>query len=89
MLRLARRFATEILPGTLKLSFVCPHQVIAKEKLVHQVNLSTSDGDMGILGGHVPTILQIRAGVVEVVHDAAATSKDQYFGMRSGSANGP
>ena len=34
-----------------------------------QVNISTTDGDMGILVGHVPCVLQLKPSVVELIQD--------------------
>jgi hypothetical protein len=45
---------------------------------VQQVNLSATSGDMGILANHVPTIQQLKPGVVEVVSDA--NKKQKFFG---------
>ena len=45
---------------------------------VDQVNLPSSAGDMGVLANHVPTLAQLRPGVVEV-NDGKATKK--FFGM--------
>lgn len=58
-----------------------------KEQVVGQVNLSTTDGDLGILAGHVPVILQLRPGLVEVFTDgpssAAPNSKKSFFSKHS------
>jgi len=58
-----------------------------KEQVVGQVNLSTTDGDLGILAGHVPVILQLRPGLVEVFTDgpasAAPNSKKSFFSKQS------
>nr|KAJ3415716.1 delta subunit of the central stalk of mitochondrial F1F0 ATP synthase, atp16 [Polyrhizophydium stewartii] len=41
-------------------------QVILGKYEAKQVNLASSEGDMGILANHVPTIAQLRPGVLEV-----------------------
>jgi F-type H+-transporting ATPase subunit delta len=46
------------------------------KKVVTQVNLSTTEGDMGILAGHVPTIFQLVPSVLSVV---GAESTEKYF----------
>lgn len=54
-----------------------------KEQEVGQVNLSSTEGDLGILAGHVPVILQLRPGLIEVFPDgpaSTATSKKHFFG---------
>jgi F0F1-type ATP synthase epsilon subunit len=54
-------------PKTLKVTFATPSTVIAKDALAHQVDLCTAgEGDVGVLAGHVPAVLQLRPGVVRV-----------------------
>ncbi|KAK9694363.1 delta subunit of the central stalk of mitochondrial F1F0 ATP synthase, atp16 [Basidiobolus ranarum] len=53
----------------LVLNFVLPHQVLFKKTTVQQVNLASTSGDMGILANHVPSIEQLRPGILEVVTD--------------------
>lgn len=58
-------------------------QVYLKKTVIEQVNLSTTDGDVGVLGGHVPSIFQLRPGVVEIFEGPASspsTRKSSYFG---------
>lgn len=43
-----------------------------------QVNVPAVSGDMGILANHVPSIEQLRPGVVDVVEEAAGSK--QFFG---------
>ena len=49
-------------------NFGVPHQSISKSEQ-RQVNISTTDGDMGILVGHVPSVLQLKPSVVELIND--------------------
>jgi F-type H+-transporting ATPase subunit delta len=58
-----------------------------KETTVEQVNLSTTDGDMGVLAGHVPSILQLKPGVVEIFQSGADKQKLAYFGTTRASAS--
>lgn len=54
-----------------------------KDQEVGQVNLSSTDGDVGILAGHVPIILQLRPGLIEVFVDGPAstsTNRKTFFG---------
>jgi F-type H+-transporting ATPase subunit delta len=46
-----------------------------------QVNVSTTSGDMGILANHVPSITQLRPGIVEVIAEGAQNEK--FFGFLS------
>ncbi|CAG8557040.1 3387_t:CDS:2 [Ambispora gerdemannii] len=65
-------------PGnTLILNFTLPHQTLYKNVNVHQVNLGSTSGDMGILANHVPSIEQLKPGVIEVIEDSNTTQK--YF----------
>jgi hypothetical protein len=45
-----------------------------------QVNLSSSEGDMGILADHVPTIAQLNPGVLEVI---SSDKSRKFFGVYS------
>jgi F-type H+-transporting ATPase subunit delta len=58
----------------LKLSFACPHVAYYKGDVVRQVNLSGEDGDVGILAGHAPMLIQLRPGMLSVLKDEGATS---------------
>lgn len=75
-----RRFATAA--QQLLVNFTLPHQVyipnkaILANKPLLQVNASTTDGDMGILVGHVPTIAQLKPSVLSLVH---ADKTEKYF----------
>ncbi|KAK3825695.1 MAG: F1 complex, delta/epsilon subunit of ATPase [Benniella sp.] len=72
--RLVRSYATEAAATGLRLNFVVPHQSIYKDATVTQVNIAAVSGDMGVLASHVPSIEQLRPGVVEVL-EGAATKK--------------
>ncbi|KAH8556744.1 F1 complex, delta/epsilon subunit of ATPase [Umbelopsis sp. PMI_123] len=80
-MRMARFYASEAPAGAasdkLRLTFAVPHQAIYKNTEVQQVNLAATSGDMGVLANHVPTIEQLKAGVVEVFENASTTKK--YF----------
>lgn len=41
-----------------------------------QVNIPTTAGDLGILADHVPTIQQLRPGVIEVIN---GSKTEKYF----------
>ncbi|RUS33701.1 F1 complex, delta/epsilon subunit of ATPase [Jimgerdemannia flammicorona] len=73
---LARYYASEASVGEkLRLNFVVPHQSIYKNVDVQQVNLAATSGDMGILANHVPTIEQLKPGVVEVLENSTTVKK--------------
>ncbi|CAG8446755.1 16485_t:CDS:2, partial [Acaulospora colombiana] len=73
---LATRFyATEATTNSLKFSFALPHQTIYQSAEVQQVNIASTSGDMGILANHVPSIEQLKPGVIEIVENATTTKK--------------
>ncbi|KAF9104701.1 delta subunit of the central stalk of mitochondrial F1F0 ATP synthase, atp16 [Mortierella sp. AM989] len=69
--RMVRSYATEAAATGLRLTFALPHQTLYKDISVAQVNIAAVSGDMGILASHVPSIEQLRPGVVEVIENAA------------------
>jgi F-type H+-transporting ATPase subunit delta len=42
-----------------------------------QVNIPAASGEMGVLANHVPSIEQLKPGLVEIVEEGGATK--QYF----------
>ncbi|KAJ3071114.1 delta subunit of the central stalk of mitochondrial F1F0 ATP synthase, atp16 [Podochytrium sp. JEL0797] len=74
-----RSYATEASSaGKLRVTFALPHQAILKNFDATQVNIQSSEGDMGILADHVPTIAQLQNGsVVEIF--AADNKIRKYF----------
>merc|ERR1719223_199535 len=46
-----------------------PYQVICKEKIVKQVDIPATDGTMGILSNHVPTLGTLKPGIINVITD--------------------
>ena len=75
----ARRGYAEAVSEQLKLSFVLPHSALYNNQEVTQVNIPAVSGDIGILAAHVPTVEQIRPGLLEVI-ESTGTSK-KFFGM--------
>ncbi|KAG0089665.1 delta subunit of the central stalk of mitochondrial F1F0 ATP synthase, atp16 [Podila epicladia] len=73
---LARAYATDAVAAGLRLTFAVPHQTIYKNASVTQVNIAAVSGDMGILASHVPSIEQLRPGVVEVLE---ASGSKRFF----------
>jgi F-type H+-transporting ATPase subunit delta len=52
-------------------------QSIYKSQDVVQVNLPAESGDMGILANHVPSIEQLKPGLVEVIEESGGAK--QFF----------
>lgn len=67
---LARRGYAEAVSDKLKLSFILPHAAIYDSQEVTQVNISGSTGEMGILASHVPSVEELKPGVLEVVENS-------------------
>ncbi|KAL0633336.1 delta subunit of the central stalk of mitochondrial F1F0 ATP synthase, atp16 [Maublancomyces gigas] len=69
-----RTYADAAGPGDkIRLSLTLPHQTIYKASDVIQVNIPAESGDMGILASHVPSIEQLRPGVMEVIEEGAGS----------------
>ena len=52
---------------------------------VVQVNIPAESGEMGILANHVPSIEQLKPGLVEVIEESGGSK--QFFRMFPGSAS--
>ncbi|KAJ3533696.1 hypothetical protein NM208_g7867 [Fusarium decemcellulare] len=61
----------------IKLSLALPHQAIYKSQDVVQVNIPAESGDMGVLANHVPSIEQLKPGLVEIVEESSGSK--QFF----------
>lgn len=57
----------------------CRTQSIYKSQDVVQVNIPAESGDMGVLANHVPSIEQLKPGLVEVIEESAGSK--QFFRM--------
>ncbi|KEY65923.1 hypothetical protein S7711_07953 [Stachybotrys chartarum IBT 7711] len=55
----------------------CRTQSIYKSQDVVQVNIPAESGDMGVLANHVPSIEQLKPGLVEIVEESGPTK--QFF----------
>jgi len=62
----------------IRLSLTMPHQSIYRATDVVQVNIPAESGDMGILANHVPSVEQLKPGIVEIIEESAGQSK-QFF----------
>ncbi|KAL1306558.1 hypothetical protein AAFC00_005246 [Neodothiora populina] len=72
---LARRGYADVASDKIKLSLALPHQV--RDKHPVQVNIPAESGDMGVLASHVPSIEQLKPGLVEVIEESAGSK--QFF----------
>mmetsp|Transcript_44163 Transcript_44163/g.111278 ORF Transcript_44163/g.111278 Transcript_44163/m.111278 type:complete len:173 (+) Transcript_44163:93-611(+) len=62
--------------GTLRLNFRVPHAELVDSQ-VHSVTIPATSGYMGVVSGHVPTIAELKPGVVTVVKSDGA--EDKFF----------
>jgi hypothetical protein len=56
-------------------------QAIYKSQDVVQVNIPAESGDMGVLANHVPSIEQLKPGLVEVIEESGGAK--QFFRTRT------
>lgn len=77
-----RRFATEAAPTKLTLNFAVPHKSFFKGRKVDRVTIPGVAGVMGIEVNHIPTIAQLKPGVVTIT-DAG---KEEKFFLAAGFA---
>ena len=56
-------------------SFVPARTYHLSPKFSVQVNIPAESGEMGVLANHVPSIEQLKAGLVEVVEEGGASKK--------------
>lgn len=61
-----------------KLITASTSQSIYKSRDVVQVNLPAESGDMGVLANHVPSIEQLKPGLVEIIEESGSK---QFFRM--------
>ncbi|KAF2756583.1 epsilon subunit of F1F0-ATP synthase N-terminal domain-containing protein [Pseudovirgaria hyperparasitica] len=72
-----RRGYAEVASDKIKLSLALPHQAIFKSQDVVQVNIPAETGEMGVLANHVPSIEQLKPGLVEVIEESGGSK--QFF----------
>ncbi|KAJ7522049.1 hypothetical protein O6H91_19G081100 [Diphasiastrum complanatum] len=65
------------IPEKITVNFVLPHEVEMEAQQVDMVILPATTGQMGVLPGHVPTIAELKPGVLSV-HEGGQV-KTQYF----------
>ncbi|KAI1180304.1 ATP synthase delta chain [Nemania sp. FL0916] len=74
---LQRRGYADAASDKIKLSLSLPHQSIYSSRDVVQVNLPAESGEMGVLANHVPSIEQLKPGLVEIIEESG--SSKQFF----------
>ncbi|KAI9849678.1 MAG: delta subunit of the central stalk of mitochondrial F1F0 ATP synthase, atp16 [Sclerophora amabilis] len=75
--QLHRRGYAEAVSDKIKLSLALPHQSIYKSTDVVQVNIPAESGEMGVLANHVPSIEQLKPGLIEIIEESGGSK--QFF----------
>ncbi|KAL8722915.1 MAG: hypothetical protein Q9225_000685 [Loekoesia sp. 1 TL-2023] len=75
---LQKRCYADAVSDKIKLTLALPHQAIYKSADVVQVNVPAESGEMGVLANHVPSIEQLKPGLVEIIEESGGGSK-QFF----------
>lgn len=68
-----RRGYADVAADKIKLSLALPHQSIYKSTDVVQVNIPAESGEMGVLANHVPSIEQLKPGLVEIIEESGGS----------------
>ncbi|KAL9021000.1 MAG: hypothetical protein Q9185_001827 [Variospora sp. 1 TL-2023] len=72
-----RRGYADAVSDKIQLTLALPHQSIYKSTNVVQVNVPAESGEMGVLANHVPSIEQLKPGLIEVVEESGGSK--QFF----------
>lgn len=77
--RSARYMSAEaaVAPTKMTLNFCLPHETIYHGAQVAQVIIPGVDGEYGVTVNHVPTVAQLKPGVLQILHEEGETEK--YF----------
>jgi F-type H+-transporting ATPase subunit delta len=65
-------------PDKLKFNFFMPHDTVFKGEQVDLVLMPAVTGDFGVMPGHVPTVAELRPGLV-TVHKELDKQVEKYF----------
>lgn len=65
-------------PDKLQFNFFMPHDVVCQNEKVDLVLMPAVTGDFGVMPGHVPTLAQLRPGVV-TIHKELDKDVQKYF----------
>jgi F-type H+-transporting ATPase subunit delta len=66
-----------MLPTSSSPYLLIPAQSIYTSQNVVQVNIPAESGEMGVLANHVPSIEQLKPGLIEVIEEGAVSK--QFF----------
>lgn len=78
----AKKEAEEVdsagVPEKLSFNFFMPHETVCQSEKVDMVLVPALTGDFGVMPGHVPTVAQLRPGVV-TIHKELDKEIEKYF----------
>ncbi|KAI4129074.1 MAG: hypothetical protein LQ338_002424 [Usnochroma carphineum] len=74
---LQKRGYAEAVSDKIRLTLALPHQSIYKSTDVVQVNIPAESGEMGVLANHVPSIEQLKPGLIEIIEESGGSK--QFF----------
>ncbi|MCJ1307837.1 delta subunit of the central stalk of mitochondrial F1F0 ATP synthase, atp16 [Agyrium rufum] len=80
-----RRGYADAVSDKITLTLALPHQSIYKSTDVVQVNVPAESGEMGILANHVPSIEQLKPGLIEVIEESGGSK--QFFYQKLNGVN--
>lgn len=66
------------IPDKLQFNFFVPHETVCQNEKVDLVLVPAVTGDFGVMPGHVPTVAQLRPGVV-TIHKELDKEVQKYF----------
>lgn len=64
-------------PTKMTLNFALPHETIYAGAEVDTVIIPGADGEYGVTVNHVPVVSQLKAGVLQIIHESGDPEK--YF----------
>lgn len=65
--------------GVLNFRFMTPDENLYTDTTIQRVTLPAVTGDMGVVSDHVPSICQLRPGVVEVIEEGNNVQPKKWF----------
>ena len=66
-------------PTKVTLNFSLPHETIYTGAEVAQVIIPGSEGEYGVTANHVPYVSQLKAGVLQIIHEDGSSEPEKYF----------
>lgn len=71
--------SSEASSGKITLNFSLPHETVYDGAEVAQVIIPGSEGEYGVTANHVPYVSQLKAGVLQIIHEDGSGEPEKYF----------